>query len=505
MAYDKHTWTCNEPITVERLNHIEDGIANAGGDCGYECEETITLLTEETVTTELEGNEAYGDFSYSQLIDADSITVTFDGVEYECEVNYYDGEYSYGALYDDNLGTYDWSEYPFAVSSFITDSPHTTLCTQTAGTYTIKIEVEEEIITTTPCFDKARGYSCGEEMGVLTEESVTTSLTGSRVKGFFSYTEPINANSIVVTFNGTEYECDRRDFFTNSAYIYGGEYSPIGTDFSTYPFIIISPKGSDDAVENVLYTETEGTYNVKIGAMQEVVTTTQCFEKAVKSIAGGVVYAHMTRAYDSATGCTTYTLDITDDDVRSIINAGQRLVIVQSTIKGDAIYNPTFMSAIGATAPILRAGVGGVSAVVMVTVQDDDENERLLTLSVRSGTASPRYLKGELCGSTSSLTVELDKNISEATESSPVSSVTASVHDGIMDRLEQGVAVYLQEGGNNRKHLITSYHNGNGNMQDSTITVSIEKDDSTLGITYSKPIMFFFDSDGRCYYPASAT
>lgn len=48
MAYDKHTWTCDEPITVERLNHIEDGIANAGGDCGYECEEIV--LTEETLT-----------------------------------------------------------------------------------------------------------------------------------------------------------------------------------------------------------------------------------------------------------------------------------------------------------------------------------------------------------------------------------------------------------------------------------------------------------------------
>ncbi len=42
MAYDKHTWTCDEPITVERLNHIEDGIANAGGgECGFECTVTV--------------------------------------------------------------------------------------------------------------------------------------------------------------------------------------------------------------------------------------------------------------------------------------------------------------------------------------------------------------------------------------------------------------------------------------------------------------------------------
>lgn len=76
MAYDKHTWTCHEPITAERLNHIEDGIANAGGDCdcGFECEETLVTLTEETVTTAIDpeypDEAAFVDLAYSQLIDA---------------------------------------------------------------------------------------------------------------------------------------------------------------------------------------------------------------------------------------------------------------------------------------------------------------------------------------------------------------------------------------------------------------------------------------------------
>jgi len=30
MAYEKQTWTTGEVITEEKLNHIEDGIANAG-------------------------------------------------------------------------------------------------------------------------------------------------------------------------------------------------------------------------------------------------------------------------------------------------------------------------------------------------------------------------------------------------------------------------------------------------------------------------------------------
>lgn len=31
MAYEKQTWECGETITAEKLNHMEDGIANCGG------------------------------------------------------------------------------------------------------------------------------------------------------------------------------------------------------------------------------------------------------------------------------------------------------------------------------------------------------------------------------------------------------------------------------------------------------------------------------------------
>lgn len=31
MAYTKQTWNCGDEITAEKLNHIEDGIENAGG------------------------------------------------------------------------------------------------------------------------------------------------------------------------------------------------------------------------------------------------------------------------------------------------------------------------------------------------------------------------------------------------------------------------------------------------------------------------------------------
>lgn len=31
MAYEKQEWKCGDTVTAERLNHIEDGIANSGG------------------------------------------------------------------------------------------------------------------------------------------------------------------------------------------------------------------------------------------------------------------------------------------------------------------------------------------------------------------------------------------------------------------------------------------------------------------------------------------
>lgn len=145
MAYDKHTWTCDEPITVERLNHIEDGIA-AGGDCdcGFECEEEIVTLTEESVTTTSQGGTIRGQLSYSQFIDAEVIKVTFNGTEYECPRIAIIGINAYGGF---GQGGPDFSEYPFAITSI--SGGTNTLATETAGTYSVKIEGMQEVATTT--------------------------------------------------------------------------------------------------------------------------------------------------------------------------------------------------------------------------------------------------------------------------------------------------------------------------------------------------------------------
>lgn len=148
MAYTKHTWQCGESISADLLNHMEQGIedANGGGsgDCGYECVIAYTEILNESVTTTIYGEDAYGKMSES-IVNIPRIRVTFNGTEYICDADEYGG---YGASYDEDAGVADFSEYPFQIA-------RDTLYTQNAGTYTVKVESLELSVETTECFEKA--------------------------------------------------------------------------------------------------------------------------------------------------------------------------------------------------------------------------------------------------------------------------------------------------------------------------------------------------------------
>ena len=147
-----------------------------------------------------------------------------------------------------------------------------------------------------------KGYSCTEECVTLTDESVTTAAAegDSSAVGDFTYSEDITADTIKVTFNGTEYNVP---VFTLTAsfgtiYVYGARYSDelANYDFSIYPFGISSVSGI-----NRLATETAGTYQVKIEALEETIETSECFKKAVKSVGGsGVMMLHLTSGETSS-------------------------------------------------------------------------------------------------------------------------------------------------------------------------------------------------------------
>lgn len=46
MAYEMHEWVCNEPITADKLNHIEAGIVDASGSGGGEESGTLIVRLE---------------------------------------------------------------------------------------------------------------------------------------------------------------------------------------------------------------------------------------------------------------------------------------------------------------------------------------------------------------------------------------------------------------------------------------------------------------------------
>lgn len=155
MSYETHTWESGETITAEKLNHIEDGIAEccSGGDVGYECTSEWVTLTDESVTTVADEDSYEGNLAYSTPITADTIKVTFDSVEYICNRRSTpNNNCEYGALWDDATESYDFSEFPFKVNSL---SRGNLLVTETAGTYSVKIEAVEESVETSDCFKKA--------------------------------------------------------------------------------------------------------------------------------------------------------------------------------------------------------------------------------------------------------------------------------------------------------------------------------------------------------------
>lgn len=61
MAYEKQTWADGDIITQEKLNHMEDGIANAGGG---------VLIVNATTTTSEGGTSTTLDKTWQEIYDA---------------------------------------------------------------------------------------------------------------------------------------------------------------------------------------------------------------------------------------------------------------------------------------------------------------------------------------------------------------------------------------------------------------------------------------------------
>lgn len=121
----------------EMYNKVTVNVEGGGGSWQTVFEGSVT--TEPIEDTSLFGITLSDDLRFNQ----DIIRVTLNGVEYECEKIIMDG--NMGCAYGDYTGEGsepDFSQYPFALVS-VPLSPNdtdNTFLTQTAGTYTLKIE-----------------------------------------------------------------------------------------------------------------------------------------------------------------------------------------------------------------------------------------------------------------------------------------------------------------------------------------------------------------------------
>lgn len=147
MAYTPINWQTGQTITAEKLNKMDNG---------WSVESSTSQLFSETVTTEGD-SPAVGMLIYLDLITADTLTVTFNGTNYECEkmadetMNHYGGWREEGGEYAP-----DFSDYPFALFSYDEGNG---LLTATGGTYTISAGVTSRTIETSDDFKSAVGAS----------------------------------------------------------------------------------------------------------------------------------------------------------------------------------------------------------------------------------------------------------------------------------------------------------------------------------------------------------
>ena len=159
------------------------------------------------------------------------------------------------------------------------------------------------------------GYSCTEGWVTLTDESVTTEQEDFGILGDLAYSKGITADTIKVTFNGTEYTCSKVTLGISSYY---GGIGETGPDFSQYPFALQS-----SGPHNALYTENAGEYSIKIEELSQIVETSDCFKLAVKSVAPESSYESKQISVPSASASYLDIVQFNATGNGATINAGQ--------------------------------------------------------------------------------------------------------------------------------------------------------------------------------------
>lgn len=175
MAYTPINWQIGDTITAEKLNRCDNGWSVGTSE-----------LFSETVTTVDEGDGTLAMLEYSGVIDAPTLTVTFDGVDYACSVIEGDSEYYYGGFSE--FGP-DFTDYPFTI---VSDKfgYYNGIFTETEGTYTVAAGSSD--IEVSAGFSAAVAKVTGGVLppmlcvsGVTSADDMTAAINSSRMMYFY--------------------------------------------------------------------------------------------------------------------------------------------------------------------------------------------------------------------------------------------------------------------------------------------------------------------------------
>lgn len=185
-----HSDTGQSVLKVIKAATKDSGSGDSSGGCDcYEVEEgTRIIVSEQSVTTSSGDPSPLTNASYDASLSGKTVTVTFDGMEYECTaVLDRFGEIALGG-FNETTGT-DFSEYPFCVF-LVPGGSGSVLFAQTAGEHTIKVEAATKTVTPSDNFKLAVRASPGLRLKrqtsgnrpielIYDSEAVTTDAAGN--------------------------------------------------------------------------------------------------------------------------------------------------------------------------------------------------------------------------------------------------------------------------------------------------------------------------------------
>ena len=217
MAYTPINWQTGDTITAAKLNRCDNGWA---------VESSSQTYFTETVTTVDEDGTAWGDFSYSTYIVAETTTVTFDGTDYVCTRQDDNATSVYGGYSE---GAFDFTDYPFA---FFSEQGANYIATSTGGTHTVSVAGTSSSIETSPAFETA--------VSSVVDTSTMPMLCVSGVTTWADMARAYDAGRILFfrPYAGTRNTCFVTGF-TNSGATFIPELSGVTATFDNGVFTVI--------------------------------------------------------------------------------------------------------------------------------------------------------------------------------------------------------------------------------------------------------------------------